>query len=65
MTDTPTERAPSGRHGLTVKEFAALWGVCTRTVDRAIGRGDIRAVHIGRSVRIPVTEVERWKRGLP
>lgn len=56
-----TEPRPDStdRDGYTVREFAARWGVSTRTVDRAIARGEIRTTRIGRSVRIPAKEVRR------
>lgn len=55
--------APVGRQGVTVKEFAAIWGVSPRTVERAIRSGAVRAVHFGRVVRVPMSEVERLGRG--
>ena len=54
MTDNAINRP------LTAKELAPLLGYAThRTVYDLIGRGHIRAVRIGRTVRIPYEEVCR------
>jgi excisionase family DNA binding protein len=45
---------------LTRREAAGVLKVSTRTIDRLLDRGALRAVRIGRSVRIPKTELERF-----
>ena len=45
---------------LTYREAAASLGVCERTVWGLVRDGSLRAVRIGRSVRIPVSELERF-----
>lgn len=42
-----------------VDEFAKLTNANPWTIRRAIDRGDIRAVRIGKLVRIPRSELER------
>jgi excisionase family DNA binding protein len=45
---------------LTVSELAASLRVSDMTIYRLITGGDIRAVKIGRSYRIPIESVEEW-----
>jgi len=47
-----------------IDEAAAILGVARVTIYRLIWSGAIRPVHIGRCVRIPRTEVERFAREL-
>lgn len=44
---------------LTIKETAVLLSVSQRTVRRLIYRGEIQAVHIGRSVRLKRAAIEQ------
>lgn len=44
---------------LSVKEFAELFGVSKRTVFRWIEKGEVNAVKICGTVRIPEDEVQR------
>jgi excisionase family DNA binding protein len=44
---------------LRVDEAAAILKVSSKTVRRLLARGDLRAVRIGRSVRIQLSEIER------
>lgn len=44
---------------LRVDEAAALLRVSTKTIRRLVGREDLRAVRIGRSVRIHSSEIDR------
>lgn len=37
---------------MTVPEVAELWKVCDKTVFNAIRNGDLKAIRIGKSVRI-------------
>ena len=47
----------------TVPDIASKLGVCRASIRRAIERGEIRAVRLGRSIRIPRSEMERVLRG--
>lgn len=49
---------------LTISEAAELLSLSRATLYRALARGDVRAVHVGRSVRISRTELERFVRVL-
>jgi excisionase family DNA binding protein len=49
---------------LRIDEAAAILGVARVTVYRLIWRGVIRPVYIGRAVRIPRSEVERFAQEL-
>ncbi len=48
---------------LTIAEYAFHTRRCRASVYNEITRGDLRAVKIGRSTRIPVTELERLLAG--
>ena len=41
------------------KDAAAALGVCRATIYNLIARGELSAVKLGRSTRIPITELER------
>jgi excisionase family DNA binding protein len=43
---------------LSVDELAARWGMHKQTVYAAIERGEIKAVRVGRSVRISRSHIE-------
>lgn len=45
---------------LSVREVAELWHVCERTVYREIERGALRAVRVGRALRVPVAVLEEY-----
>jgi excisionase family DNA binding protein len=45
---------------LTIPQAAAVLAVGRTTVYKLVGAGDLEAVHIGRSVRIPVSTVEEF-----
>jgi len=47
----------------TVVEAAAELGVHHLTLRKAIARGEIRAVRVGRRILIPKTEIERLLEG--
>jgi len=49
---------------LRIDEAAAILGVARITVYRLIWRGLLRPVYIGRAVRIPRSEVERFAQEL-
>ena len=58
--------ANSVPHGLTAfltyKEFAYESRFSVSTVRKRVRCGDLRAVHLGRSVRIPRSELDRLSR---
>lgn len=47
------------------KEVARVLGLSLSTVDRAIGRGDLKAKKYGARVLVPVAEVERFEASIP
>jgi excisionase family DNA binding protein len=57
----PTLALPTrnDKAALTVKEVAVMFGVAEGTVRLWIGRRDIAVIRLGRSVRIPKTEINR------
>ncbi len=57
----PTMAVPprNDKAALTVKEVAVMFGVAESTVRLWIGRRDIAVIRLGRSVRIPKTEINR------
>jgi excisionase family DNA binding protein len=50
---------------LTVKEFAKTLNIGTVQAYNAIHSGEVRAIKIGGSYRIPDDEIDRLKRGRP
>lgn len=52
---------PSGaKELLTVKEVEEQWGISDTKLYQLINRGEIRAIKIDRSTRIPLKELHRW-----
>jgi len=49
---------------LKVGEAATLLGVAKITIYRLVWAGAIKPVHIGRAIRIPRSEIERFAREL-
>lgn len=49
-------------HGplLTMDEAAEYLGISRRTLDRLMVENDVRRVHIGQAVRIPVSELDHF-----
>jgi excisionase family DNA binding protein len=45
---------------VTYRQAAELLGVCERSVWKLVDENELKAVRIGRSVRIPVVELERF-----
>jgi excisionase family DNA binding protein len=45
---------------LSPERLALLLGCSTSKIRKAIWRQELRAVHVGRLVRIPASSVERW-----
>ena len=50
----------TGRMALTYHEAAERLALCERTVWGLVRCGKLKAARIGRSVRIPVSEIERF-----
>ena len=49
---------------VTAEAAADILGVGRTKVYELINRGELRPVHIGRSLRLPVAELERFVEGL-
>ena len=60
--DQGQEEAPLGESFLTVAEVAALMRVSKMTVYRLVHAGDLPAVRVGRSFRVPAEAVARYLR---
>jgi excisionase family DNA binding protein len=60
--DRSPEDAPLGGAFLTVAEVAALMRVSKMTVYRLVHAGDLPAVRVGRSFRVPEEAVRRYLR---
>lgn len=56
---SPKEPQPPSL-ALTYREAANTLGVCERTVWKLVDEGKLKACRIGRAVRIPVVEIERF-----
>ena len=61
MTSSVSPRADQGQKKLAVtyREAAASLCVCERTVWQLVRDGKLSVIRIGRSVRVPVAELER------
>ena len=59
---SPSDQAPLGAAFLTVAEVAALMRVSKMTVYRLVHGGDLPAVRVGRSFRVPEEAVRRYLR---
>lgn len=64
-THTPDDVAASPARFYTLKEAAAILNVNPSTLSRQCAAGTFPHVRIGRTVRIPVAEVDRLERGEP
>lgn len=47
------------RYALNPAEAAQALGMCRASIYNMIARGELRAVKLGRSTRVPVAEIER------
>ena len=64
MTDTPTTPTPlSDVRFLTVAEVATIMRVSKMTVYRMVHAGELPAVRVGRSFRVPEKAVHDYLRG--
>lgn len=52
--------SPENRLAFTVKEFAALTGLCTKTVRILVARGELRAARVGRKILIAKNSAESF-----
>jgi excisionase family DNA binding protein len=64
----PTERdarggAPLDRQAYSVEEFARAVGLSRASAFRAVARGDVQAVRIGKRIVIPKSAIERLLNG--
>lgn len=50
------------RSSLTYGEAARTHAISKRAMERLVANGEIKVVRFGRSVRIPVTELEQYVR---
>ena len=53
-------------HGLIllrIPELAQRLGLSRSKIYELIDRGEIRCIHVDRSVRVPMEEVDRWLAG--
>ena len=44
----------------TMREVANAWDISVKTVSREIARGNLGVFRVGRSIRIPRSELLRW-----
>ena len=54
--------ADQDRLAYSMREAAASLGICERSVWQAIKDGRLKAARLGRSVRIPADELDRFVR---
>jgi excisionase family DNA binding protein len=59
MSQTTADSTDTGRF-LKLSEAASMVGIGKTTFYAAIRRGDLRVVHLGRSIRIRATELDAW-----
>lgn len=62
MNSSVSPHVDQGQRKLAVsyKEAAASLGVCERTIWTLVHDKELAAIRIGRSVRIPIAELERF-----
>ncbi|NQV22936.1 MAG: helix-turn-helix domain-containing protein [Rhodopirellula sp.] len=61
MSASETSRNDRGNKlAVTYREAADSIGVCERTIWGLVRAGQLRAFRVGKSVRIPVAELERF-----
>lgn len=47
---------------VNAKQAGRMLSVCERTIFNLVGRGELRAIHIGKSVRFAVEDLKAWIR---
>lgn len=60
MLSSVSPTADQGPMAITYREAGHKLGVCERTIWGLVRDGKLRSLKIGRAVRIPVTELERF-----
>ena len=60
-TPAPIIVEPEPCHSYTVKEAAARMGVSSKSVYQMILAGKLHSYRVGRAIRIPVEEIERFE----
>jgi excisionase family DNA binding protein len=55
-------RPPQADGTVTIKTAAVALGVSTALVYQQIRKGSMKAIHIGRAVRIPASELEAFRK---
>jgi excisionase family DNA binding protein len=57
----PAPPTPAAAGLLDVRAVAAAFGVSSKTVYRAIGRGELRAARFGTTYRVAPQDAEQWR----
>lgn len=60
MQEVTMTNSPALTQGITVPTYAGHLGISAREVYRLIEKGEVRAFRVGRALRIPASEVERY-----
>ena len=60
MQEKTESIGPNMMQGMTVPAYAGCLAISPRQVYRLIEQGEVKAYRIGRAVRIPTSEVERY-----
>jgi excisionase family DNA binding protein len=60
MVASATPRDEQTRLTLTYREAGDALGVCERIVWQLVKDGELKAIRLGRAVRIPVTELKQF-----
>lgn len=60
MQEVTMTNSPALTQGINVPAYAGHLGISPREVYRLIERGEVRAYRVGRALRIPASEVERY-----
>lgn len=60
MQEATMTNSPALTQGITVPTYAGQLGISAREVYRLIEKGEVRAFRVGRALRIPASEVERF-----
>lgn len=62
MEESLAEQGKLHEQCYTVRNVANMWDVSVRTVQRMVIRGDLRALKLGRAVRIPASALASYQR---